>query len=469
MLRKHRMVVTPHDASIGYATATCDWARDTKDHARILPPPHLPLPWPPPRHASPRRSLHSSLGARRSRSRRLNKHALVLVHGFGGNSKWQWNRQIGALSRSFDLYIPDLVFFGSSRSAGPDPSVGFQSSCVAEAMRRLGVARYSVVGISYSGFVAFRMAEGPAAGAVQRVAILASGICATPEQLRDLTAKEGRDVGELLLPQKAEDLMTLIRRSMYRHPQRIPPPSGSKISSRSIPNDEAGNAEKVEKVWIIFARSPCALVRPRSSRHRGGARLDGRNPRVRLGRSAAGVVELGSGISVSARVGRRILQEGRVGWGSRRDLSDGQVSLVVDFAIPLLRRGAWAFIVTITGRSYLRPLSSSLLTMSPHLTMPSVVLAARRAPSSLQLGDVDLAHLTLVRSVLLQCGEEGTRTRGTWQLARQRIKSFCRTPCQILSVLEHKTFLCCLIDRNLGEMASLASASAGDWWFGETY
>ncbi|RZR95248.1 hypothetical protein BHM03_00024072 [Ensete ventricosum] len=200
--------------------------------AGVLPPRHLPLPCP--RHASPRRSLHSSLGARRSRSRRLNKHALVLVHGFGGNSKWQWNRQIGALSRSFDLYIPDLVFFGSSRSAGPDPSVGFQSSCVAEAMRRLGVARYSVVGISYSGFVAFRMAEGPAAGAVQRVAILASGICATPEQLRDLTAKEGRDVGELLLPQKAEDLMTLIRRSMYRHPQRIPPPSGSKISSRSV-------------------------------------------------------------------------------------------------------------------------------------------------------------------------------------------------------------------------------------------
>ncbi|CAL9189962.1 unnamed protein product [Musa hybrid cultivar] len=154
--------------------------------------------------------------------RRLNRHALVLVHGFGGNSKWQWNHQIGALSRSFDLYIPDLVFFGSSRSAGSDRSVGFQASCIAEAMRSLGVARYSVVGISYGGFVAFRMAEGPAAGAVQRVAILASGVCATPLQLRDLTTKEGRDVCELLLPQKAEDLMTLIRRSMYRHPQWIP-------------------------------------------------------------------------------------------------------------------------------------------------------------------------------------------------------------------------------------------------------
>ncbi|RRT61736.1 hypothetical protein B296_00032993 [Ensete ventricosum] len=34
--------------------------------------------------------------------------------------------------------------------------------------------------------------------------------------------------------------------------------------------------------------------------------------------------------------------------------------------------------------------------MSPHLTMLSVVLAARCTPSSLQLGDIDLAHLTLV-------------------------------------------------------------------------
>ncbi|RWW06518.1 hypothetical protein GW17_00030141, partial [Ensete ventricosum] len=48
--------------------------------------------------------------------------------------------------------------------------------------------------------------------------------------------------------------------------------------------------------------------------------------------------------------------------------------------------------------SYLRPLSSLLLTIPPHLITPFVVLTARRAPSSLQLGDVDLAHLTLVRS-----------------------------------------------------------------------
>ncbi|RRT36963.1 hypothetical protein B296_00046168 [Ensete ventricosum] len=46
-------------------------------------------------------------------------------------------------------------------------------------------------------------------------------------------------------------------------------------------------------VGVIRAKiSPCALARPRSSQHRGGARSDGKCPRVQLGRSAAGVVEL---------------------------------------------------------------------------------------------------------------------------------------------------------------------------------
>ncbi|RWW46515.1 hypothetical protein BHE74_00047556 [Ensete ventricosum] len=81
--------------------------------------------------------------------------------------------------------------------------------------------------------------------------------------------------------------------------------------------------------------------------------------------------------------GRSLVPIGRSGRvGSRRDPSDGQVSLVVDFAIPLFRRGAGAFIATVTGYSYLNLLSSLLLTISLLLTTPSVVLVARRAPAA---------------------------------------------------------------------------------------
>ncbi|RRT55359.1 hypothetical protein B296_00008169 [Ensete ventricosum] len=168
---------------------------------------------------------------------------------------------------------------------------------------------------------------------------------------------------------------------------------GSRLPS-ALPK-EARNAQTVRKIWTsrpvcmgrrsckiagrkvsnpgVFVgpnmsdwRSPCALARPRSSWRRGSeAELGGGSSWVRIGRV-----------------------------GFRRDLSDGQVSLVVDFAIPLLRRGAGAFIVTVAGRSYLR--SSPSLS----LTMPSVVLVAKRASCFLQLGYVDLGHLTRVRSAV---------------------------------------------------------------------
>ncbi|RRT45935.1 hypothetical protein B296_00037983, partial [Ensete ventricosum] len=72
-----------------------------------------------------------------------------------------------------------------------------------------------------------------------------------------------------------------------------------------------------------------------------------------------------------------VRRSGRV--GSQRDPSDDQVSLVVDFAIPPLRRGAWAFIAIVIGYPYLKPLSSLLLIIPLHLTTSFVVLAARRA------------------------------------------------------------------------------------------
>ncbi|RRT69661.1 hypothetical protein B296_00026120 [Ensete ventricosum] len=66
----------------------------------------------------------------------------------------------------------------------------------------------------------------------------------------------------------------------------------------------------------------------------------------------------------------------------------------------ILDSSARAFIVSATGRSYLRSLLYLLLTMPSYFTTPSVVLAARRATCFLQLWRVDLAHLTRVRSVV---------------------------------------------------------------------
>ncbi|RWW48525.1 hypothetical protein BHE74_00045385 [Ensete ventricosum] len=90
-----------------------------------------------------------------------------------------------------------------------------------------------------------------------------------------------------------------------------------------------------------------------------------------------------------ARVGRKYSNSGRPPTLARRsgrvdsqcDPSDGQVSSVVDFAIPLLCRGAEAFIVSAIGHSYVISLISLLLTIPSYLSTTPVVLAVRRAPA----------------------------------------------------------------------------------------
>ncbi|RWW29776.1 hypothetical protein GW17_00005691 [Ensete ventricosum] len=93
--------------------------------------------------------------------------------------------------------------------------------------------------------------------------------------------------------------------------------------------------------------------------------------------------------SGEVRFGRRRLSSGRElasarrsgRVSSRRDPSDGQVSAMVDFVIPLLRRGTGAFIVSVVGHSYLISLLPLLFTMSSYLSTMPVVLAVRHAPA----------------------------------------------------------------------------------------
>ncbi|KAJ1298542.1 hypothetical protein BS78_01G461500 [Paspalum vaginatum] len=151
------------------------------------------------------------------------KPPLLLLHGFGGDSKWTWARNLPRLCRHFHVYAPDLVFFGAhSRSGSPLRSVAFQARCAADAMRLLGVPRYDVAGISYGGFVAYRMAAAEASGAVGRVVVMTSGVAATPAEMRAMAAREERTVEEALLPETAEGLRSLVRRSMHRPPPWMP-------------------------------------------------------------------------------------------------------------------------------------------------------------------------------------------------------------------------------------------------------
>ncbi|KAL8044896.1 hypothetical protein ABFX02_08G076300 [Erythranthe guttata] len=87
------------------------------------------------------------------------KPVVVLVHGFAAEGIVTWQFQVGSLTKKYSVYVPDLLFFGGSITDNPDRSPAFQAECLAKGLRKLGVERCTVVGFSYGGMVAFKMAE----------------------------------------------------------------------------------------------------------------------------------------------------------------------------------------------------------------------------------------------------------------------------------------------------------------------
>ncbi|KAJ9559603.1 hypothetical protein OSB04_004763 [Centaurea solstitialis] len=150
-----------------------------------------------------------------TKHRTRNKHNLVLIHGFGGTAKWQFVLQIAELARDFNVYVPDLVFFGDSYSSNADRSDRFQARCVCDGLRKLGVERFSVYAISYGGFVAYRMAE-MHEEMVEKLVIVSSGIVCSSESKSEHLKRLGRNVVDLLVAKTPEDLRALCRISIHR-------------------------------------------------------------------------------------------------------------------------------------------------------------------------------------------------------------------------------------------------------------
>ncbi|XP_026405460.1 protein ABHD4-like [Papaver somniferum] len=136
---------------------------------------------------------------------------LVLLHGFGGHSVWQWSKQVQCLSSHFTLYVPDLIFFGKSITKSPERSEVFQAVSMGKLLELLGVARYSVLGTSYGGFVAYHMARlWP--DRVEKVVIVNSAINLRRKDSEELMKKAKIEkIESLFMPDSPAELRTCLR------------------------------------------------------------------------------------------------------------------------------------------------------------------------------------------------------------------------------------------------------------------
>lgn len=148
---------------------------------------------------------------------------VVLLQGFGPAATWQWRTQVGPLSRRLRLVIPDLLFFGGSATRSPNRSEAFQAQCVLKLLDLLGVSRFSAVGSSYGGFVAFQLAKAAGARRVDRLVLASSDPLKSPEDDAAILERAGvSSISDLILPRSARSLRALTDFSMYRKPLFMP-------------------------------------------------------------------------------------------------------------------------------------------------------------------------------------------------------------------------------------------------------
>ncbi|GMH13548.1 hypothetical protein Nepgr_015389 [Nepenthes gracilis] len=151
------------------------------------------------------------------------KPNVVLIHGFGANAMWQYADAISHFTATFNVYVPDLLFFGRSYTRRPERSEEFQAQCLKRLMEVHGLSRMSVVGISYGGFVGYSMAA-QFPEAVERAVLCCAGVSLEEKDMSEglFMVRDLQEAKRILLPQTPEMLRELMRLSFARPAKRIP-------------------------------------------------------------------------------------------------------------------------------------------------------------------------------------------------------------------------------------------------------
>ncbi len=145
---------------------------------------------------------------------------VVLLHGFGASALWQWHEQVGPLARNHRVIVPDLLWFGNSWSKRRDFSIDHQIATVVALLDHLGIEQADFVGISYGGIVAHELAAAHSER-VRRLALLDSpGRTYTAEDHAAMLERFAvANIGELLVPDKPEDVKVLLELGYHKPPK----------------------------------------------------------------------------------------------------------------------------------------------------------------------------------------------------------------------------------------------------------
>ncbi|XAR72805.1 Acylglycerol lipase [Bertholletia excelsa] len=145
-----------------------------------------------------------------------NKPVVVLAHPFSADGLTMWFFQAVSLAGNYAVYVPDFLFFGGSTTSSTKRTALFQADCLCRCLRKVGVERCTVVGLSYGGMVAFKMARLDP-DLVEAMVVSSTVIQLTESIFNACQARLGfASLSELLLPRTAEELKVLFTIGTHR-------------------------------------------------------------------------------------------------------------------------------------------------------------------------------------------------------------------------------------------------------------
>ncbi|KAG0559305.1 hypothetical protein KC19_10G095300 [Ceratodon purpureus] len=150
------------------------------------------------------------------------KPVVLFLHDFVAGGTINWENQVGAFTKDFNVYVPDLVFFGGSTSSKKERTEAFQAHCMVKMLHALEVYNeVTVVGTGYGGLVAFWMAH-LYPKLVEKVVFVASATHMTSSSQKPLLAEFDYDhISELLLPTTVQGLKNLASVATYKRVYRL--------------------------------------------------------------------------------------------------------------------------------------------------------------------------------------------------------------------------------------------------------
>lgn len=137
---------------------------------------------------------------------------VLLIHGFAFGALETWEDQVPVFIRSHRVIVPDLYWFGDSVPSSDMDDAAEQAQALSELLTRIGIQKIAVVGVSFGGYVAMRLALSHPEQVERLVLVDAAGIAPSPEERRQVTANFGgkEHIADLLIPKDTDELDRLL-------------------------------------------------------------------------------------------------------------------------------------------------------------------------------------------------------------------------------------------------------------------